>query len=819
MRPSKQSRRFLAWLQSPITWPALDQLQKKCQDAFANFRTAGIAFAAAIDRHTGLSHGKQRLLEPLHKEVSWPAVDPLQEKYAGAVASYRNFSGDFAETVRAHTVIQQICAVANLPCSDAWKIFCVWITKRLGQRSLIGEILALQFGFALLAGALAIWGLWWSSTWVIDDNLQDWGKQWIEELDDLGMPLYVSQDEDKFLKIEKYVNAFPAISFVRYYSESGEVVFKNIQHDQELDIIPLDSGYLRRLASRPTAGQPFLLDTPVEDLPLVRISKPIWTQSLSGDGLLQLDLEDDQNVNTTLVGFVELGLDFSSYQAQVAKNIRSISLLGVSVLIFLVWTAWFTFRHALRPLSDLQRPLRKLAQGSTDFTVEPSGHREIDAITNALNATVTALQERDEKLWQIANRDPLTGLTNRHKFSELLVEEIAGISRNSSTSALLFVDLDQFKYVNDTLGHVAGDQILKQAAERLKNSVRKNDVVSRFGGDEFTILLTRVTRKDVRTICEGIVHDMREHSFVEGGERFRLPCSVGIAMIDSDRFSAAELLAHADMACHDAKARGRNRFQYYKVSGKEMKQMSADVGWAQQIKKSLKDDSFVLLYQPIVEIKTGHLAMYEVLLRMRSEGTRLIPPTAFLPAASRFGLMPEIDQWVIRNALGRLGEFRDTHKDVRFALNISGNIFEDTDLYRRIDETLKDNHLSPDSLVLEITEQIAVRNIVKAAKQIKEIKELGCKFAIDDFGSGHSSYTYLKGLPVDYIKIDGSFIQNLTSDVIDRTIVSSIAQIAKGTDKQTIAEHVEDAATVDLLRELGVDYAQGFYVGKPFAAG
>ena len=795
----------------------LGHLKRKWQDALTNCRDVGTAFVASVDRHARLRQGKQKLLDPLRKEVSWPAVDPLQEKYADVLTTYRDAGGELVETLCAHTFVQQICALANLPCSDAWKIIREWITKRWGQRSLIGEILALQFGFALLAGALAIWGLWWSSTWIIDDNLQDWGKQWIEELDDLGMPLYVSQDEDKFLKIEKYVNAFPAISFVRYYSETGEVVFKNIQHDKELDIIPLDPEYLRKLASSPRAGQSFLLDTPVEDLPLVRISKPIWTESMSGDGLLQLDLEDDQNVKTTLVGFVELGLDFSSYQAQVAENIRSISLLGVSVLIFLVWAAWSTFRRALRPLSELQQPLRKLAQGSTDFTVETSGHREIDAIADALNATVTALQERDEKLWQIANRDALTGLTNRHKFSELLVDEVASISRNSSTSALLFVDLDQFKYVNDTLGHVAGDRILKQAAERLKNSVRKNDVVSRFGGDEFTVLLTRVTRKDVRAICEGIVHDMREHSFVEGGERFRLPCSVGIAMIESDRFSAAELLAHADMACHDAKARGRNRFQYYKVSGKEMKQMSADVGWAEQIKKSLKDDSFVLLYQPIVDIQTGHPVMYEVLLRMRSDGSRLIPPAAFLPAANRFGLMPEIDQWVIRNALGKLKEFQETHQDIRFALNISGNIFEDTNLYRRIGETLADNNLPPDSLVLEITEQIAVRDIVKAAKQIKEIRKLGCKFAIDDFGSGHSSYTYLKGLPVDYIKIDGSFIRNLTSDVIDRTIVRSIAQIAQETGKQTIAEHVENSATLDLLRELGVDYAQGFYIGRPFA--
>jgi len=806
-------------LQRPVTWPALGRLKEKYQDVLTNWRDAGTGFVATIDARARLLQAKRRFLDLSRKEVSWPTINPLQERYSDVLTNCRNAGTEFAETVRAHTVVQQICTIAILSCSDAWKIICKWITKRWGQRSLIGEILILQFGFALLVGTLAIWGLWWSSTWVIDDNLESWGKQWIEELDDLGMPLYASQDEERFLRIEKYVNAFPAISFVRYYSNSGEIIFKDIQHDKDLDIAPLDAEHLRRLTRSPGSGRSFLLDTPVDDLPLVRISKPIWTESLPVDGLLQLDLEDDQNVTTTLVGFVELGLDFSSYQAQVAQNIRLISLLGVVVLIFLIWAAWSMFRHALGPLSQLQKPLRKLAQGSTDFTVKTTGHREIDAIADALNATVTALQERDKKLWQVANQDALTGLANRHKFSELLVDEIEKTSQNGSASALLFVDLDQFKYVNDTLGHVAGDGILKQAAERLKSSVRKKDIVSRFGGDEFTILLTDVTQKDVRAICEGIVRDMREHIFLEGSESFRLPCSIGIAMIDSDRFTAPELLAHADMACHDAKARGRNRFQYYKVSGKEMKQMSADVGWSQQIKKSLTDDSFLLLYQPIVEIQTGRPAFYEVLLRMRTKKQRLVPPTAFLPAASRFGLMPEIDQWVIRNALSKLGEFRRTHPNVRFSLNISGNIFENTILYQCIEETLAANDLPPDSLVLEITEQIAVRNIVTAVKHINEIKKLGCKFAIDDFGSGHSSYTYLKTLPVDYIKIDGSFIRNLSKDVVDRTIVSSIVQIARATGKQTIAEHVEDSATMDLLVELGVDYAQGFYVGKPSVKG
>jgi EAL domain-containing protein (putative c-di-GMP-specific phosphodiesterase class I) len=271
------------------------------------------------------------------------------------------------------------------------------------------------------------------------------------------------------------------------------------------------------------------------------------------------------------------------------------------------------------------------------------------------------------------------------------------------------------------------------------------------------------------------------------------------------------------MACHEAKSRGRNRFEFYKTSGAEMKQMTADISWSQQIQKALKEDLFVIHYQPIVDVRTGHPTHYEVLLRMRTGQKRLVPPAAFLPAASRFGLMTEVDQWVIRNALQALAKFRAADQNLTFTLNISGNIFEDADLYGCIEDNLNANHLPPESIVLEITEQVAVRNIATAADQISAISKLGCKFAIDDFGAGYSSYTYLKSLPVHYIKIDGSFVKNLAVDLVDKTIVKSISQIAQATNKQTIAEHVPDLATFKLLHELGVDFAQGYYVGRPAA--
>jgi diguanylate cyclase (GGDEF)-like protein len=500
-----------------------------------------------------------------------------------------------------------------------------------------------------------------------------------------------------------------------------------------------------------------------------------------------------------------------------SRNIVIGSLLGIAFLIILTPVSGIFFRRALKPLSELQDPLKELAKGKTDFSVRTSGHREIVAIADALNTTVSSLNERDKKLWQLANNDSLTGLMNRHKFSEMLIEEIEKVARNNFKSALLFVDLDQFKYVNDTLGHAAGDRLLKQAGEQLKNGIRKKDVVSRFGGDEFTILLSDVKQKDVKAICASLVQDMRDYHFHEDGHTFNIPCSIGVAMIDSNTVSPAELLAHADMACHEAKSRGRNRFEFYQTSGAEMKQMTADVGWSQQIQKALKQDLFVIHYQPIVDVRTGRPTHYEVLLRMRTGPKQLVPPAAFLPAASRFGLMTDVDQWVIRNAMQALAKFRAAGQDLTFTLNISGNIFEDADLYGCIEENLKVCHLPPESIILEITEQVAVRNIATAADQIAEISKLGCKFAIDDFGAGYSSYTYLKSLPVDYIKIDGSFIKNLATDLVDKTIVSSISQIAQATNKKTIAEHVPNAATFKVLHELEVDFAQGYYVGKPAA--
>ena len=681
-------------------------------------------------------------------------------------------------------------------------------------RSLVTDILLLQLASALFVAVAAVAVVWWATSWVIDNNLNKWAGQWISELDDLGMPLYVDGGEEQYLRIENYIRSFPEISFVRYYSKSGDVVFEDATQHARVTVPALGIAELEQLTRHGT-DQQAQLDNSLSGSSVVRASKPIYTESMSSAGLLDLDLSVASMVQSELVGFVELGLDFGGYQTHLDRSVLTGSLISIGVLLFLAMVGSTVFRRALRPLAKLQEPLAKLASGDTDFRVRSSGHREIVAIADALNSTVSALHERDRRLHRLANHDSLTGLINRHRFSELLIEQLEDEDFEHTRSALLFIDLDQFKYINDTLGHAAGDRLLIQAARRLESTVRKMDQVSRFGGDEFTILLRDLERADVESICEALVQNMRDHLFVENGHSFSIPCSIGVTMIDSNRFSPAELMAQADMACHDAKARGRNRFNFYEASGQDQQQMEADIGWSQKIQKALADDALVVHFQPIVDLERGEPSHYEVLLRLPDETGELVPPDAFLPAANRFGLMVDIDRWVIRNALERLAGVRTRYGDIRFTLNVSGNIFEDTDLLGYIQEHLQKNDLPPDSLILEITEQIAVRNMINATEQMQELIELGCKFAIDDFGAGYSSFDYLKSLPVDYIKIDGAFIRDICEDVIDQTIVRSICEIARASGKQTIAEYVQDAATLDLLGELGVDYAQGFHIGKP----
>lgn len=690
------------------------------------------------------------------------------------------------------------------------------LLSRKDGSSLVGRIQLLQLVLGLFVYVLAVGGLWWTSGRVSDDFFHKQAVQWLAKLDELGTQFYVSQDRTQLSGIEKHVSGFPEIAFVRYYSATGhELLAKynaNPLDDEAVRSLSRDQfDALRELSS---AEQPYLFDNPGMSGSIVRAAMPVWIKSIQSDGLLGFDLDQDQGEQRELIGFLEVGLDTSNYRSQLLKNIAVGSIVVAVLLLVLILTGRQIIKRALRPLSDLQKPLAKLARGETDIVVENSGHQEIAAIGNALNATISAIKERDDRLRQLADHDHLTGLVNRYCFTQKLGREVTRVAHEGRSSALLFIDLDYFKLVNDTLGHAAGDRLLVQVADRLKSCVLEKDTVSRFGGDEFTVLVPQVSADTAANIARSIIKILRDMHFVENGQVFNICCSVGITLIDTDRYTSDELLAQADMACYEAKSRGRSCYSLF-AGRNDTDQMMAYIGWSQKIKQAIDNDHFVLYYQPIINVRTGRPELFEVLLRMPDGGKKMIEPAAFLPVAERFGLMLEIDRWVIRNALKALGELRATEGTARFCVNLSGHIFEDPHLVRRVQESLEANGLPPSSVIFEITEQVAIRYLYNASRHMQELMDMGCQFALDDFGAGFSSLTYIKRLPVDYIKIEGSFIENMANDSIDQAMVRSIVQIAQTIGKRTIAEYVHDARSLEILRELGVDYAQGFYLGRP----
>ncbi|MFQ5993536.1 MAG: putative bifunctional diguanylate cyclase/phosphodiesterase [Acidiferrobacterales bacterium] len=687
---------------------------------------------------------------------------------------------------------------------------------KAGRRSLVGHIQILQLLLGITVYLLAVAGVWWTANRLSEDYFHQQATQWLIKLDELGTPLYVSGGDTEFSSIRKQISELPELAFVRYYNATGDRILAeyNARPLQQSNLPHLSREQLDTLRDIKSPTHPYFLETPAFRPALVRASAPVWVRSIESDGLLEFNLEEQQDEMLELIGFVEVGLDFSQYQGQLLKNIALGSLIIALLLAASVFGGRHVLKRALRPLQDLQKPLARLANGDIDVSVENTGHKEIMAISNALNATISALRQRDESLRHLVDHDQLTGLVNRHCFARKVEEEVARVGREGGSSALLFVDLDQFKLVNDTLGHAAGDRLLIQVANKLKSCLQDDDIVCRFGGDEFTLLARRVDATRAADLAAAIVKFMREFHFVEARQVLNIGCSIGVAMIDSACFAPDELLAQADMACYDAKSRGRGCYSLFTRGTYDPAQMMAYMGWSQKIKQALANNGFVLHYQPIISLANGQTELFEVLLRLPDNGESL-SPTVFLPVAERFGLMLEVDLWVIQNALRSLAKFRARRKTTKFCINLSGHIFEDPRLVDTVCASLEHNDLPPSSVVFEVTEQVAIRYFANANRNMRALMDVGCRFALDDFGSGFSSLTYMKRLPVDFIKIEGSFIKNVSRDSIDQAMVKSIVQIAQTTGKKTIAEYVQDAKSLDILRQLGADYAQGFYIGEP----
>ncbi len=513
-----------------------------------------------------------------------------------------------------------------------------------------------------------------------------------------------------------------------------------------------------------------------------------------------------------LLGFVAVDLDYSAYLAPFSRQLAIGSLLLFLVLV-LSWAGGRALlKRALLPLSKLQLPLAELAEGRRRIVLPQSPHSEIRNIVRALDQTIDALDKREDHLLHLATHDPLTGLLNRKEFIEELKSEVEACGEQGYSSALLFMDLDQFKHVNDIGGHIVGDNMIRAAGRQLRHSVRENDVVGRFGGDEFVALIRDVTRAEAGSVANNVLETMRRVTHVADEEAFHMQCSIGVAAIRSNRYSAQEVLAHADNACRTAKARGRNRVEIYNISSRQREQMEKDVHWMREIRQALESDAFELHYQPLLHVPTRTVSHYEALVRLRTR-RGLIGPDRFLPAAVRFGLMADIDRWVLARGIRVLGESTGDSGPARLSVNLTAHAFESADLVSFVRGLLSEAGVDGDRLVIEVTEQLAVRFAANTDRQFAALRDLGCRFAIDDFGAGYSSFSYLKRLPVDYLKIDGSFVRTLARDKVDRAMVRMIAEVARAADLTTVAEFVQTPAIFERLVEYGIDYAQGNYIG------
>ena len=418
-----------------------------------------------------------------------------------------------------------------------------------------------------------------------------------------------------------------------------------------------------------------------------------------------------------------------------------------------------------------------------------------------------------------ASHDAVTGLINRREFENRLVAALeATHENNEQTHALLYLDLDQFNVVNDTFGHTAGDELLLRISELVQDNIRSTDVLARLGGDEFGILLERCSQDLAMEVAETVRSAIEDYRFEWQDAFTSVRCSIGVVMVTHESPNVASIMSSADVACYSAKDMGRNQIHLYQDSDASLRH--EEMKWVTRITSAVEENRLELFYQPIIGIgkesskARGH---YELLLRMRDEHGKLVMPDMFIPAAERYNLMSKLDRWVIHEALTQLADRNPGSDTARFtiAINLSGtSLSEDRFLEYVIDE-LEKQKLPADAICFEITETAAISNLSRVIHFMQVLKKLGCKFSLDDFGSGLSSFTYLKNLPVDYLKIDGQFIHNVAEDSVDESMVMAINQVGKAMGIKTIAERVESKEVLDKLSEIGVEFAQGYYIARP----
>ncbi|MGD8884792.1 MAG: EAL domain-containing protein [Gammaproteobacteria bacterium] len=500
--------------------------------------------------------------------------------------------------------------------------------------------------------------------------------------------------------------------------------------------------------------------------------------------------------------------------------IYAVSLVGLLIILLIFSLA--------RPLRRLAQYLRAMYSG--DVNIIPQnfhgvvGIRELEEVRQAINdyknrfqtATIT-LEEKNRELTKLTYHDPLTGCFNRRAFESRLEHAVDTALIENKEHVLCYIDLDQFKVVNDTCGHVAGDELLKQVAALLENEIRDTDMLARLGGDEFGVLLEGCGIDKARDMAESMRLKIKTHRFSWKDRPLDIGISLGLVPINADNANFGDILKNADAACYVAKDSGRNRLQVYQEHDKEMAQRYGEMQWVSAIKQALEENRFELHAQLIKPIRDDTEPLhYELLVRLREHDGELVAPMAFIPAAERYNLMSDIDLWIIRNALSSIGKLNENRRsNLSLSINLSGHSLGNEETSNIIKSLILESNIEPQRLCFEITETAAITNLSVATQFIKNLRKLGCQFSLDDFGSGLSSFGYLSNLEVDFIKIDGEFIKTIENSRLSLSIVNAINQIGHVMGVKTIAEHVESQSIMHLLSTIGIDFAQGFAIHKP----
>lgn len=535
-----------------------------------------------------------------------------------------------------------------------------------------------------------------------------------------------------------------------------------------------------------------------------------------------------------LLGFVFVAIDKAALVEDHRQAfIRNVGYITLGLMLCSILVYWVS-RSISQPIRELTAALKRFVVGNQHISQVKNTLPEIHSLQSTINEISREMQhveadmrhriqDAQAQLRYQARHDALTGLVNRQELERRLQQALEDVKQHRANHVFCYMDLDQFRVINDTCGHPAGDEMLRQISMILSQRIRAEDTFARLGGDEFGLLLSYCQVEKAIEIAAQLRQMVEAFRFMHEGRLFQTGISIGIVEITADLKDVGQITRHADAACYVAKDNGRNQIHLFHPEDDVLLKRHVEMEWVLRINEAIEHNDFVLYCQGIFPMQQKELPpFYEILIRKRDEHGGIIPPAEFLPSAERYQLMTKIDRWVIQHAFMALQPLFKTQsgsKPFIVSINLSGMSLGDPTLLPYIKNCFATYEISPSQVCFEVTETSAIINIDHTIKLIKELQQIGTRFMLDDFGSGMSSFSYLKHLPVDFLKMDGAYVKDITSNKVDLAMAKAIQSVAESMEIQTIAEYVEDQATLDCLKEMGVAYAQGFYLNKPMPLG